>query len=238
MAQKQRPANTKRSRRAAQERRIAIIRTGILGAAAAIVGALLLWGLLYSLGAGEGGEIAQGDEYRTVEDPPRRRPGQPIVVTEFFSYGCIHCRSFDPLIEDWREGLPEDAVFERAPVAYSPEWAVLGQTYLALLETGALEANHERIFRAIHDNGRSFLSADQVADFVQGNGVSRQAFLDAYNSTAVRRALARNEARQRRLGISSVPGLAVADTYVVNMDVGRRRSLEVASALIDLVRGS
>lgn len=238
MAKKKRQGKARGGKRAGQARRLAAIRYGILGTAAVIIAILLVWGALYSLGAGDGGDIAEGDEYRIVESPPRRRPGQPIVVTEFFSYGCIHCRAFDPLIEDWRRDLPEDAVFERAPVAFSPDWAVLGQTYLALAETGALEANHGRIFRAIHDNGRTFLNADQMADFVDGNGVTKQAFLDAYNSPAVRRILARNEARQRQLGIATVPTLAVADAYVVNMDVGRRRSLEVASQLIDLVRGS
>ena len=236
MAAKHHRGKTRSGKRDGQARRFAAIRYGVLGGGALVAGAVLVWGLLYSTGLGEGGDIVAGEHYRAVEDPPRRRPGDPIVVTEFFSYGCVHCRNFDPLIKDWREGLAEGVVFARAPVAFSPEWAVLGQAYLALVETGALEANHERIFRAIHDNGRSFLTASQVADFVDGNGVTRQAFLDAYNSPAVRRALARNEARQRQLGIASVPSLAVADAYVVNMDVGRRRSLEVADALAALIR--
>lgn len=236
MAAKHRQRKTRGGTRAAREQRVTAIRRGILGSAAVIVGALVLWGLFYGLGAGEGGEITADDDYRVVQDPPRRRPGEPIVVTEFFSYGCVHCRNFDPLIEDWREGLAEGVVFARAPVTFSPEWAVLGQAYLALLQAGALEANHERIFRAVHDNGRTFLSAGQIADFVDGNGVTRQQFLDAYNSPAVRRTLARNEARQRKLGISTVPTITVADVYVVNMDVGRRRSLEVADALVALIR--
>ena len=236
MAVKHHQRKTRGGARAVREQRVTAVRRGILGAAAAIVSALVLWGLFYGLGAGEGDEIAAGDDYRVVEDPPRRRPGEPIVVTEFFSYGCVHCRNFDPLIEDWRKGLGEGVAFARAPVTFSPQWAVLGQAYLALLEAGALEANHERIFRAVHDNGRIFLSAGQIADFVDGNGVTRQEFLDAYNSPSVRRTLARNETRQRKLGISSVPTIAVADAYVVNMDVGRRRSLEVADALVALIR--
>ena len=155
-------------------------------------------------------------------------------MTEFFSYGCVHCRSFDPLIEDWREDLGEGAAFERVPVAFSPEWAILGQAYLALQQTGALARNHERLFRAIHDNGRQFLSANQVADFVDGHGISREAFLEAYRSTDVRQTLARNEARRDRLGITSVPRLTVADKYRINMDVGRRQALEVADHLVAL----
>ena len=236
MAKKRSQGTTKVGKQARRERRIKAIRWSVLGAGILIVGVILVWGLLYSTGVSEGGAIVAGEHYRTVENPPRRRPGQSIVVTEFFSYGCVHCRNFDPLIEDWRDGLAEGVVFERAPVAFFAEWAVPGQAYLALLETDALEANHERIFRAIHDNGRTFLTASQMADFVDGNGVTRQEFLDAYNSPSVRRTLARNEARQRKLGVSSVPSITVADTYVVNMDVGRPRSLEVADALVAQMR--
>ena len=227
-----------RGRRSAQDQRISTLRWAILGAIGVIAAAVLIWGLAYSTGSVGRSEIVAGEHYEVVADAPRRRPGAPITVTEFFSYGCVHCRTFDPLIEDWREGLGSGAAFERAPVAFSPEWAILGHAYLALEQAGALERNHERLFRAIHDNGRQFLNASQVADFVDGHGISREAFLEGYNSTAVRRALARNEARQRRLGVSAVPSLTVADKYRVNMDVGRRQALEVASHLVALEQGN
>ena len=82
------------------------------------------------------------------------RPTQPITVTEFFSYGCIHCKNFEPLIADYIETLPPDVEFRRVPVAFSPAWALLGQSYLALEAVNALEQNHDRIFRAVHDNTR------------------------------------------------------------------------------------
>ena len=219
-----------------REKRIAAIRWAILAGAAVLAVAVLVWGLIYSAGGGADGAITEGDHYRVVDDPPRRRPGAPIAVTEFFSYGCVHCRTFHPLIRAWRETLAADVAFERAPVTFSPEWAILGQAYLALEQTGALERNHERLFRAIHDNGRRFATAAQVADFVEGNGLTREAFLTAYNSDAVTRILARNEGRQRKLAIASTPTLVVADKYVINMDVGRRRSLEVADHLVALER--
>lgn len=211
-----------------------LLRSSILGGIGVIVAGVLIWGLVYSTGSVDGGDIAEGEHYELVADGPRRRPGAPVTVTEFFSYGCVHCRSFDPLIEDWREDLGDGAAFERVPVAFSPEWAILGQAYLALEQVGALAQNHERLFRAIHDNGRQFLSPGQIADFVDGHGVSREGFLAAYGSAEVRRALARNEARQNRLGIASVPSLTVADKYRINMDVGRRQSLEVADHLVAL----
>ena len=221
-------------RQSAQDQRMGVLRRSILVGIGLFVAGVVIGGLLYSTGSVDSDEIVEGEHYEVVADAPRRRPGAPVTVTEFFSYGCVHCRSFDPLIEDWREDLDDGATFERVPVAFSPEWAMLGQAYLALERSGALEQNHERLFRAIHDNGRQFLSAGQIADFVDGHGVSRDDFLAAYGSAEVRRALARNEARQNRLGISAVPSLTVADKYRINMDVGRRHSLEVADHLVAL----
>ncbi len=236
MADKHPRSKTRGRRQDRRSRRIAMIRWGVSGGALVIVVGVMIWGLFYSTGVVDSAEIREGDHYRTVENPPRRRAGGPIVVTEFFSYGCIHCRAIDPLIEDWRADLADGVEFERAPVAFSPEWAILGRAYLALEQTGALAANHERIFRAIHDNARRFLSAEQVADFVDGNGVSKEAFLVAYNLPAVQRTMARNDARQRRLGVNSAPTLTVADKYVVSMGFGRRRSLQVVDHLIALER--
>jgi len=221
-------------RQSAQEQRISLLRRGIVIGIGFVVIGVAIGGLLYSTGSVDVDGVIEGEHYEVVADAPRRRPGVPLTVTEFFSYGCVHCRAFDPLIEDWREGLGEGVAFERVPVAFSPEWAILGQAYLALERAGALAQNHERLFRAIHDNGRRFPSGDQVADFVDGHGVSRADFLAAYNSPEVRRALARNEARQSRLGISSVPSLTVADKYRINMDVGRRQALAVADHLVAL----
>ena len=223
--------------RSAQARLAARLRISILSAAALIVVAVLGYGIFYSIGAEESGDFAEGTHYWLVEDAPRRRPGDPILVTEFFSYGCVHCRRLDPMIEEWRAELPDDVAFERSPVAFNADWALLGQTYLALQQAGALARNHGRIFRAIHDNGRQFLSLDDIADFLGGSGISRQAFLNAFRSPEVRRKLAAEDARQRRLGIVSVPTLAVADKYVLGPNLSRRQILDLADQLIALERG-
>ena len=227
-----------RRKRGVQEQRVNRVRYAILGLAAVLVALVAGYGLLYSSGATEPGEIAEGTHYRLIEDPLRRRPGDPVVVTEFFSYGCIHCRNLQPFVEDWRSDLPEDVRFERAPVSFNAAQALQAQTYFALEAAGGLEANHERIFRAIHDNGRQFLSVDDVADFVAGRGVGRQAFLDAVNSSDVRRRQAGANALSRRFQIAATPTLVVAGRYAVTMDAGRRQALETVDRLIERERGA
>ena len=226
------------SRRRVQARKVNRVRNGIIGGVAVVVAAVLVYGIVYSTGATDSGDIVAGEHYRVIDDPLRRRPGDPIVVTEFFSYGCVHCWNFEPLVTDWRRDLPDDVRFERSPVAFSAVWAILAQAYVALEQIGALDANHERIFRAIHDNGRQFLSREQIADFVSRRGTEKQAFLDAYNSAAVRSEVAAQDAQQRRFAISATPTMVVAGRYAVTMDTGRRRALDIVDYLIDLERGA
>jgi protein dithiol oxidoreductase (disulfide-forming) len=214
-----------------RDAQVARVRNAILALVGLVVVAVVIYGIVYTTGITEG-EYQAGTHYEVIDGAPPRRPGEPVRVREFFSYGCVHCRNFDPMIESWKRTLPEGVAFERTPVAFSPMWTLLAQTYYALDEAGALEQNHDRLFRAIHDSGRQFLTTDSVADFVAGHGVSREEFLQVFTSESVRRKVRDAEILQRDLRISSVPTMVIADRYRVGMDVGRKRSLDVTDHLI------
>ncbi len=194
------------------------------------------FGTYVSTGVGTSGEIVSGEDYRVVDNPRPTRPGDPISVVEFFSYGCIHCKTFEPVLDDWTEDLPDDVSVKRTPAAFSPIWALLAQTYLALEAADALEENHHRIFRAIHDNGRQFLTPRMVADFVDGRGITADEFLRHFESPGVRRAMQRADREQRLLGISATPSLVVNNKYVIAMTGGQKRALQVADHLIEQER--
>lgn len=215
------------------DRKVARARNTILAFVALIVIVVIGYGTVYTTGIAEG-EYLAGEQYRVIDDPPRRRAGEPILVQEFFSYACVHCRDFDPLLNDWQDDMPEGVIFDRSPVAFSPIWQLLAQTYYALNSLGALEANHSRLFHAIHDNGRQFSSPDMLADYIDGNGATKDEFLRAFNSPGVRRSVREALALQNKLVIKSVPTLVVGRKYVVNMDVGRKASLDVVEHLIAL----
>ncbi len=219
--------------RKSREERVNRVRNSILGGVAAISLLVVGYGLLYSTGATQG-EILEGTHYRILDSYDRRRPGEAVKVQEFFSYGCIHCKNFDPLIERWLTDLPEGVSFSRSPVAFSPSWTLLAQTYFTMEYLKILDANHTRLFRQIHDNRRQFMSADEVAEFIDGNGATKEEFLRAFNSPDVRRAIRESDADQRNLAIASVPTMVVAGKYVVNMDNGRKVALEVVDHLLML----
>ena len=223
------------------DKKVNRVRNVIFVALAVIVGGVVGYGVLYSTGATNKlvtDGVEEGDHYTLLKDPPERRPRTPVVVTEYFSYGCIHCKNFDPHINEFAADLPDGVKFERVPVSFSPEWALLAQAYLALESTGALELNHERLFRAIHDSRRRFKSAEDLANFVDGKGISKEEFLTAFESPAVRRKLGSNDAAMRKAQVSSVPTLVVDDRYKVNLSLGHKPSVEVARQLAELARDS
>lgn len=211
--------------------RVRRIQIGIAAFLGAIVVALILYGTLYTTGITEG-EFTEGEHYTLLKNPVRGEPGEPIEVIEFFSYGCIHCFNFDPIIEDWQEDLPASVHFRRQPVAFSPAWALLGQTWFTLNDLGILEKNHMRIFRAIHEKNRQFLSVEEMADFIDGQGATRDEFIKAFNGATVRRFSSQMERMQVKYEVQGVPHIVVAGKYVIKADVPRKIALDVVDHLI------
>ena len=211
--------------------KVTLVRNLIIGAVALVVALVVGYGLLYTTGITEG-EFVAGEHYRVVEDAPRKHPGSPVEVQEFFSYGCIYCRNFEPLITEWRKNLPEGVRFERVPVAFSPQWMLLAQAYYTLEVLDILEENHNRIFARIHDRRDMFDSAEDLSEFIDGHGASAEEFLAAFNGPEVRRRLRYAANAEREVVIASVPTLVVNGRYVITMDVGRKVALEVTDHLI------
>ena len=218
------------------DKRLITVRRAVIAFVGLIVLVVGGYGLFRSSAIDVSGEFVEGTQYKVIPGTAVPDIG-PIRVTEFFSYGCIHCRNFDPMVSDWLRNVPKDVLFERNPVVFSPQWELLAQTYFALQGLNALDENHERIFKAIHDNGRQFSTPDQMADFVNGHGVTREAFLAALDAPATARALTDASRRERSQHVNSVPYLTVGDHYAVNMDaVPRKRAFDFVDFLVAKIR--
>ena len=205
---------------------ISTIRTGILAAVAALILIVVGVGLYYSLGFGG---AASGEPYIALDKPDGN--GE-VEVVYFFSYECPHCRSFDDLVDGWQSKLHDGAAFARIHVAYSPSNRLLAKAHRALLRHNAFDANHRRLFRALQDRNRRFATPDSLAQFVDGFGVDRDAFLRTLTSTRTAREVEAGERRFLSLGLTGVPALVVDNKYIINMDLGRKHALAVTDDLV------
>ena len=213
------------------EDKIRLIRHASIGFVAVFVVLIAIVGIYYGTAVDVGGEAAEDSHYRLVEGarPSRART---VEVVEFFSYACVICRNLDPALEAWKGTLPEGASFRRAHVGFVGGAELLARAHVVLGREGALEANHTRLFRAIHDRNRQFTDRSRLADFLDGYGVERDGFLAAIDRPAVRRSVAGVDRAFREAGLFGVPAMVVADRYVVNMDIGFKQSLDVVDQLV------
>jgi len=198
--------------------------------------ALVVAGIYFSTGLAQNSTPTEGEDYSLIENSDRIRKGDPINVYEFFSYGCIHCRNFDPELDEWLISTADDVAFSRKPAAFSRTWTLLGQGYLALEQLDALERNHKKLFSAVHDFGKNFRNSQEMADYLDSEELPAAEFLRAFNSPKVRRKLAQAETEGSRYNIKSVPTMVVAGKYKVDMANGMQRALEVVDYLINQER--
>jgi thiol:disulfide interchange protein DsbA len=216
--------------------KVELTRNLILGVMGLLVAGFVFTTLYLGTGLSQNAIPEAGADYEVIDNVTLAQPARSLTVEEYFSYGCIHCKNFDPTLEDWLTTLPEDVRFERTPTAFSRAWGVLAQGYYALEKADALEGNHEQLFKGIHNGGRVFNSGEAIADYLDSDELPAAEFMRAFNSRDVARRLNRAEQDTRRVGIRAVPTLVVAGKYRVGMLNGEARALEVVDYLIEQER--
>ena len=164
-----------------------------------------------------------------------------VEVVEVFSYACIHCYNFDPIVEHWSANTADDVEFERVPAVFNAVWQLLAQAYYTaeVLEVG--EQLHMPLFEAIHKKGIDIRDPDLMAGlFETHGGVARADFDAAYNSFGVRSRVQQASARGRAYRIQGVPTMIVNGKYRVDagMAGGHEQMLAVVDYLVEQERAA
>ncbi|MCC5888217.1 MAG: thiol:disulfide interchange protein DsbA/DsbL [Gammaproteobacteria bacterium] len=194
-----------------------------------VLTAVLLLGLLPAVAAQSRLETFRQNEHYIVLPVPTATgtTGQShggLLVQELFSYACIHCHRLEPALATWTGQLPDDVRFERVPAVFSRSWMLLAEAYYVAEVCGVLGVTHDAMFAAIHEDGRQFKDAADIAlfyaDRVRAVGQrrgqrcrSREDFLAAFESLEVAQAVAQALALSRVWQVGSVPTLVVAGQW-------------------------
>lgn len=183
-------------------------------------------GLLAALGLTLGSAHAQllssayvkGKQYQVLPGAVKPAAGKPIVIQEFFWYGCPHCFRLDPMITAWAKTLPKGVVFERVPDALGrPIGVVHEQAYYIAQQLGILDQTHKALFDAIHVDNRPMATLREIRDlYVGAAGIDPKKFDDASSSMALQLAVKRADALAVRDAIDSVPTLVIGQYYKTN----------------------
>ena len=172
----------------------------------------ILAGLLLLLVAPFAGamEFEEGTHYQRLAVPVATADDTRVEVVEAFSYACIHCKTFEPALEDWWAEQGEGVDFQRLPAIFNSTWALFAQAYYTAEVLGVTDRVHTAIFKAIHEQGMDLRDPDAMAlMFETFAGVSRTDFDQVYHSFGVRSKMQQAQAKSRAYGITGTPSMIV-----------------------------
>ena len=180
-------------------------------------------------------EFEAGRHYDVLPVPVETAGGDAVEVVEVFSYACVHCYNFDPLVAAWERRQPADVRFERLPAPINPVWEQLARVYYAAEALGVTDALHMPMFEAIHVH-RVDVRDEQLVARIFGRyaDVGQEAFQSAYESFGVDTRVRQAAAMSRAYRITAVPTLIVAGKYRIeaNLAGSLERMLDVVDFLV------
>ncbi|MCZ6656725.1 MAG: thiol:disulfide interchange protein DsbA/DsbL [Gammaproteobacteria bacterium] len=179
----------------------------------------------------------EGVHYALLPVPVDTQTPEQIEIVEVFSYACVHCYTFDPLLDEWLAGLPDDVGFRRIPATFNKTWGLLAQVFYTAQVLGVREAMHMPIFRAIHEPEEALdLRKQEFLEqlFREIGQVDPADFNNAFGSFSVRSRVQQADAHGRAYRISGVPSLIVNGKYRVDgtMAGGNANMLKIVEYLV------
>lgn len=209
------------------------------GLLAGLVGLLALWGSpgVWSEASSQGFE--EGVHYERLPVAVETSDPSRIEVVEVFSYACIHCKTFEPAVEEWLQSKPDDVDFQRLPATFNQAWATLAQGYYTAQALGVVEQVHGAMFRAIHDRQVNLADPALMAElFEVAAGIPPEQFSQVFNSFSVRSRVQQADGRGRVYRITGTPSLIVDGTYRVDARMAGTHAdmLAVVDYLVGLQR--
>lgn len=161
----------------------------------------------------------EGLDYQVISSTRPAKIGKKIEVVEFFWYDCPHCNVMLPLIEPWAKRQRHGIAFKRIPVARNEAAIVQQRLYYALETLGKVEALHDQIFYAIHDEKMPMNTLEQMADFLEEQGIGKQQFLRTIHSDTVKKKVQLAQQLTAYYGIDSVPTIVINRRYVTSATI-------------------
>ena len=178
-------------------------------------------------------ELAQ----RAPVDAPK---GQ-IEVLECFSYGCIHCMHFEPIMDAWVKTLPKDVAFRRVHVGFQSNFAPLQKIYYTLEAMGKVDgAMQEKIFKTLQVDHKRLDKPDVLFAWAAEQGLDRAKFESTYNSFGVATQLRKAVQMQDAYKVEGTPALGIGGRFYTDgsMAGGFEGMVKLANQLIEQVRKS
>ena len=187
-------------------------------------------------------QFKEGQHYmRLVPTQPTLGGADKIEVAEIFWYGCPHCYTFEPAINDWAANdKPANVRFVRIPAMWNGLLVLharLFYTEQSLVRNGVIEdaeGFRNAVFEEYHRRGNRLASEEAIQRLFARFGVSEEEFSRTWNSFEVDQNLRKAADLNRRYSIASVPAIVVNGKYRTGAQEvgGNDKWLELVDELI------
>jgi len=158
----------------------------------------------------------EGTHYFKIEPAQATSTPGKVEVVEVFSYACIHCAHFQPVVDAWKKnGIPAQASFSYMPAIFNPSWEVLARAFYASEILGILDKSHGPTFNAIFTERRPMGTMDQIAEFLAGYGKSADEIKKTMNSFGVEMKINRAKKMVQAYQVDGTPTVVVTGKWRV-----------------------
>jgi thiol:disulfide interchange protein DsbA len=180
--------------------------------------------------------IKEGVDYTVIEKSAVART-RPVLVREFFSFTCVHCKELDPLMEKYVAANKNKVNLEKIHVVWNDDIVLKNLAKLsATLEAMKLTRLYTPAFNAIFSQ-QNLANPDILTNFLQQNKLTKSQinnFFSVYNSFAIDAAI--NKYKEMTLNllynIIATPTIIVNEQYIVS-PAQPSRLIEVVNALVN-----
>lgn len=172
--------------------------------------------------------------YETLSPAQPTQNQDKIEIIEFFWYGCPHCYSLEPAMDEWLKTKPDNVDFIRQPAVFSALWGKHAKAYFVAEALGVVDKVHADLFDAIQNKKQKLTSEDQLAKFFVAHGVDETEFRNTFNSFLIDAKLRQAKAMAPRYGITGVPAIIINGKYKTNGPLAKSQDnmIEVMNRLI------
>ncbi len=185
-------------------------------------------------------DVTKGEGFETIVPAQPTREQGKIEVIEFFWYGCPHCSSFEPYLEEWAGNLPANVQLVRQPAIFSPKWEAGARAYFVAEALGVIDKVHAALFDGFQNERKPLETEEQLAEFFAAHGIDQEDFHQAYNSFSVATRLKQAESMPAHYGVNGVPAIIINGKYRTNGTLAKSNPgiISVMNALIKQESGT
>ncbi|CCN73802.1 thiol:disulfide interchange protein DsbA/DsbL [Vibrio nigripulchritudo] len=173
-------------------------------------------------------QFKEGTNYKVLDLEASKTP----TVTEFFSFYCPHCNSFEPIIQQLKKKIPEDAKLVKNHVSFmgGNMGAPMSKAYATMVALKVEDKMVPVMFNRIHNLRKPPKDEAELRQIFLDEGVDAKKFDAAYKGFAVDSMVRRFDKQFQNSGLRGVPAVVVNNKYLVNTE-----DLESLDQYFDLV---